>query len=195
MCYYLPPRSCQLVRREHTALDSLDHSLLRIPAPKAIRCPISPLLNPRPCQTSQTKGWARQLNFPMWAARQLLWLEHLSVSIYLHWSSDFQLDLSEQRNNLGGRKVPLLRFCPWKWHLNRSRAGLAQAGWLVSQPFCGSPSCRDMLRRAEAGRATVAGNEGSKTSWVNPSSGPLFLSMFTVRSMVNFSFLAILPCG
>ena len=107
MCYYLPPRSCQLVRREHTALDSLDHSLLRIPAPKAIQCPISPLLNPRPCQTSQTKGWARQLNFPMWAARQLLWLEHLSVSIYLHWSSDFQLDLSEQRNNLGGRKVSL----------------------------------------------------------------------------------------
>lgn len=69
-------------------------------------------------------------------------------------------------------------------------AGISAPLWL-----CGSPSCRDMLRRAEAGRATVAGNEESKTSWVNPSSGPLFLSIFTVRSMVNFSFLAILPCG
>lgn len=45
------------------------------------------------------------------------------------------------------------------------------------------------------GRTTVAGKEESKTSWVKPSSGPLSLSIFTAWSMVNFSFLALLPCG
>lgn len=59
-----------------------------------------------------------------------------------------------------------------------------------------------MLRRVEVlgvrvggGRTTVAGKEESKTSWVNPSSGPLSLFIFTAWSMVNFSFLALLPCG
>lgn len=37
----------------------------------------------------------------------MLQLEHLSVSIYLHFSLDFQLYLFEQRNNFGGRTVSL----------------------------------------------------------------------------------------
>lgn len=39
--------------------------------------------------------------------REMLGLEHLSVSIYLHLGSDLQLDLFEQGNNFRGRTLSL----------------------------------------------------------------------------------------